>query len=113
MEINLNDHANTPYGTFNVSKERGNLLLEHIMQLCERAFDLLPQDYTVGELFGNTADDQKIMHRLDYARIIREMVEPAQNDDEKNYMLYLSYTGIKQLEKRLMMCGNKKMGAND
>jgi len=98
MNINLDLNAQTPYGMFNLDEQQSDELLNHIAAVCERALKKFPKEYAVlGVVQESDSHTGELMHRLDNGRIINEMLEIAQNENEKNYILYLAFTGISRV----------------
>ena len=99
MEINLNAQAHTPYEMFNITDERSNFLLDHIAEVCAKAYEGFPNEYSAHIDIENK-------DRLDIARILTEMLAPAANEDEKNYVLYVSHSGIGRVFDLITMFSN-------
>lgn len=98
MQININVNSETPFGMFNITEQRSDVILDHIASICETAGMTFPKDYSVLGVVQEEGEHKgELMYRLDNGRMVNEMIEIAQNEDEKNYVLYIAYTGINRV----------------
>lgn len=97
IHVDLNMNANSPFGLFNISGARADQIIDHITLVCERACEMYEDEYRVVELVTQPDGALESMQRLDTAKMLKEMLECANTEDEKNYVLYMAYTGINRV----------------
>lgn len=101
MEINLTHGVERPYEMFGISNERSEVILDHIASVCEAAYLGFPEAFCVHAIMS----DGRLGHRVDDASMLKEMVQIAVVEKEKNYILYIAGTGIERVN--YLLFGNK------
>lgn len=101
MEVNINMNAGSPFGLFNIADSRADEILDIISTVCERACENYETDYRVVEVVRQEDGTTQTMQRLHSAKMLKEMLDQVNTIDEKNYVLYIAYTGINRVNQVL------------
>lgn len=101
MEINLNIDGTTSYEIFNISLDRANVILEHLIFICETAARNYESDYRVFGVVAQENGSGELMERINTGKLLRQMLDFATTEDEKNFILYCAHTGIEVVRKNV------------
>lgn len=96
MKVDLNPEANSNNELFYLSNNRAGAILDHMAIVCTKAvvnFD----DY---QRIAAVYDD--IKYRVDIYKVLTEMLSIAETEDEKSYILFCAYTGIRSIDEAVL-----------
>lgn len=99
MKIELNPEAASSNQLFNIEYDRAGHILNHLARVCSTAINNFESEYQKFAILPAQDGKNDLMHRLDNYRILNEMLEIAETENEKNYILFCAYTGIENVDK--------------
>jgi hypothetical protein len=93
MKIDLDVRGDSIYAMFKLTEERATDILTYMNMVCDRAYLKFEDHYSVSGIDENG----DFYQHLAVGKIIREMMVVANNEYEKNYILYSAGKGIIKL----------------